>query len=373
MKKTLALILCLIMVAAVAVSAISADETKLIDARELQQWGQIHYYLPAVAANKVPVMDGVIGADEYYYSFDFLLDGSNQQAYLNEGNKANGFSNTEWAKCYMSFDGENFYMAMQTKDNYYVIDKDMFYINLGFADGGTSRHAVERLRFDIEEDATTGETKLGMSQFFKNADGSWEASRGLTYDMFMDATVSYDETTQIFLFEGVFNVPAMMEQWPDNQNAIEDVRMYFNPMLRMQGGSAAGATDGPIEQGYVWHYMGIVPAEVKMNFTLDYPEESYWGGMFPNIVHFCEKPAETTAAPTTTAEPTTAAPTTTAAATTKAATTVAATTVADATAAATTAAATDAAKGCKSTVALSALALVPMLGAAVVFGKKRED
>ena len=29
--------------------------------------------------------------------------------------------------------------------------------------------------------------------------------------------------------------------------------------------------------------------------------------------------------------------------------------------------------GCGSTIALSALALVPMLGAAVVFGKKRED
>jgi hypothetical protein len=110
-----------------------------------------------------------------------------------------------------------------------------------------------------------------------------------------------------------------------------------------------------------------------MNFVLDYPEISYYGSpmFFPHIVHFCEKPAETTAAPTTTAEPTTAAPTTTKAATTKAATTVAATTVADATAAATTAA--DAKKGCGSTVALSALALVPMLGAAVVFGKKRED
>ena len=180
MKKTLALILCLIMVAAVAVSAISADETKLIDARELQQWGQIHYYLPEVAANKVPVVDGTIGEDEYYHSFDFALDGSNPQAYLIESNSnKDGFTNTEWIKCYMSFDGEKFYMAMQTKDNYYVIDKDMFYINLGFADGGTSRDAVERLRFDIEENADGSGLKLGMSQFFKNADGSWIYAQGV--------------------------------------------------------------------------------------------------------------------------------------------------------------------------------------------------
>jgi len=111
--------------------------------------------------------------------------------------------------------------------------------------------------------------------------------------------------------------------------------LFFN---RMQGGSAAGANDGPVEQGYVWHYMGVVPSEVKMNFTLDYPEESYWGGMFPNIVHFCEKPAETTPPPTITVITTTAAK-----------------------------------EGCGSTVTLSALALVPMLGTAVVFGKKRED
>ena len=99
MKKILAIVLCFVMLAAVAVSAVSADEAKLIDARELQQWGQIHYYLPEVAANKVPDIDGVIGEDEYYYSFDFLLDGSNPAAYLNEKNEANGFTNTEWCKC----------------------------------------------------------------------------------------------------------------------------------------------------------------------------------------------------------------------------------------------------------------------------------
>ena len=87
MKKTLALVLCLVMIAAIAVSAVSADEVKKIDARELQQYGQIHYYLPPVPVTDIPdVTDGVIGEDEYFYSFDFILDGSNQSAYLNEGN-----------------------------------------------------------------------------------------------------------------------------------------------------------------------------------------------------------------------------------------------------------------------------------------------
>ena len=379
MKKTLAIILCIVMLATVAMASVAADEYKAIDARELQQWGQVHHYLPAVSVTDIPVIDGVIGEDEYYYSFDFLLDGSNQAAYLNESSATNGFTNTEWCKCYMSFDGTTFYMAMAAKDTYYVIDKDMWMINLGFTDGGNSRNAVERLRFDFEQDATTGEFKPGISEFFKYPDGNWEPSRGLTFDDFVtEAEFVWDDDEQIMLFEAAWDVQRLMDEFK-NELDIEDARMYFNPLIRMQGGSAPGADDGPLEQGYVWHYMGVVPTEVKMNFTLDYPEETYYAGMFPNIVHFCEEPEPTTPAPT---EATTTAATTTKAATTAKATTAKATTAAgtiivagtDAPVATTAAPATTAAeKGCGGTIALSALALVPMLGAAVVFGKKKED
>ena len=158
MKKALALILCLIMVAAVAVSTISADEAKLIDARELQQWGQVHHYLPAVGISDKPAIDGVIGEDEYYFSFDFDITASDASVYFKDNvATANNFTNTEWCKCYMSFDGELFYLAMAAKDTYYVIDKDMYMIMLGLTDGPTSLHSVERLRFDFEEDAATGE------------------------------------------------------------------------------------------------------------------------------------------------------------------------------------------------------------------------
>ena len=73
MKKALALILCLIMVAAVAVSAVSAETTDLIDARELQKYGQIHYYLgDAVAPTAVPnAKDGTVTENEYVVSFQY--------------------------------------------------------------------------------------------------------------------------------------------------------------------------------------------------------------------------------------------------------------------------------------------------------------
>ena len=87
---------------------------------------------------------------------------------------------------------------------------------------------------------------------------------------------------------------------------------------------------------------------------------------------------------TTTAKPTTPAPTTTAPVTTPAPATTTEPPVVTTPAPATTTAAPSTTKapvattqaeqsGCGSTVALTALALIPMIGAAVVFGKKRED
>ena len=159
--------------------------------------------------------------------------------------------------------------------------------------------------------------------------------------------------------------------------------MYYSPYAGLYGESVEGAGD-VVMQGALWSYLrGDSSTDLKMNFVLDYPDISYWGNpmFFPHVVHFCEEPEPTTAVPTeATTTVVTTAKATTAKATTAKATTAAATTAAgaDATTAAnaeaTTAAATTAAeKGCGGTIALSALALVPMLGAAVVFGKKKED
>jgi hypothetical protein len=100
---------------------------------------------------------------------------------------------------------------------------------------------------------------------------------------------------------------------------------------------------------------GIVPQAKAdelsdLSQMLNYVETHFWRGIT----------AAPTSAPATTTKAPTAPKTTTAA-------------VADATTAAPAATTAEAKSGCGSTVALSALALVPMLGAAVVFGKKRED
>ena len=110
----------------------------------------------------------------------------------------------------------------------------------------------------------------------------------------------------------------------------------------------------------------------KMLYTCADCGETY-EEIIPVIVPEATQPPVTEPVTPPVTEPVT--PPTTEAPTTEAPTTEAPTTEAPTTAAPTTVTPTTAAeeKGCNNTIALSALAIVPMLGAAVVFGKKRED
>ena len=378
MKKLLAIALCLIMVAAVAVSTISADDTKLIDMRELEQYGQLHFYLDKIEPSKKPtVTDATVSEGEYSTVYEYSPKSDSKIVAMSDS-KTGNYTDTEWVKLYMSNDGEYLYVAVETKDKVFSV-KDEIYINIGGRDGGRTIEGVTRCRYDFYGDTSNGilvndDVKTRANPGWKNDDGSWGTPNPVTFnDHVGDRSLGYNQTTQVATLEVAFKIQPILDYW-NNTNDIEDARLYLFLIHLMRGDSGEGKNDGPTnEQGYLWFYFNALSdPNIKMNFILDYPECSYWMDWEPYIVHFCEKPAETTVAPTTTAEPTTAAPTTTKAATTKTVTAVAATTVADATTVAATTAA-EATKGCGSTVALTTLALVPMLGAAVVFGKKKED
>ena len=378
MKKLLAIALCLIMVAAVAVSTISANDTKLIDMRELEEYGQLHFYLDKIEPSKKPtVTDAKVNEGEYATVFEYSPKSDSKIVSMSDS-KTGNYTDTEWVKLYMSNDGEYLYMAVETKDKVFSA-KDEIYINIGARDGGRTIEGVTRCRYDFYGDTSNGilvndKVLTRANPGWKNDDGSWGTPNPVTFnDHVGDRSLGYDQTTQIATLEVAFKIQPILDYW-NNTNEIEDARLYLFLIHLMRGDSGSGKNDGPAnEQGYLWFYFNALSdPNIKMNFILDYPECSYWMDWEPYIVHFCEKPATTT-----TVAPTTVA-TTTIAATTKTNTTKAQTTTAAATTAApaaTTAEATAVAttKGCGSTVALTAIALVPMLGAAVVFGKKREN
>ena len=375
MKKALALILCLIMVAAVAVSTISADEGKLIDNRDVREYGpQVHMYLgdEPLTGTRIPTVDGVVAEGEYTANFQFTkADTANHTAKYDAGKSVDGYIDNEWVKAYVAYGEDTLYLALVTKDVNYVVTKDGFGFNVNMKDGGSTTDAISRLCFDVKQNED-GSPKVACRYFHKQTDGSWNNPASDDGSKFIEnLKVAYNETDKTFTAELALSISAQLEHW-GNDNDMHDVPISWVPFTYMYGPSVAGGDD-EVSQGNLWgYYTGADNTNIKLNFTLDYPEITYWhGGWFPAMIHLCEEPEPTTAAPTTTGAPTTPAPTTTKAPT--AAKTTTAAPAADATTAAPAAATTAAKGGCGSTVALSALALVPMLGAAVVFGKKRED
>ena len=114
MKKALALILCLIMVAALAVSTISADEVTPIDARELAAYGQYHFWLGAPATGTaIPnVTDAKISEGEYKASFEAKVDPTGADPFTRwsdhdkaeDGTAYGQYWDTEWSKFYINYD-----------------------------------------------------------------------------------------------------------------------------------------------------------------------------------------------------------------------------------------------------------------------------
>lgn len=380
MKKLLAIALCLVMVAAVAVSAVSANASGVIDGRELQAYGQVHYYLGApVEAAKTPnVADGKVTEGEYSVSrwFDASVPTDAKKTH----SETNNYYETEGATLHIAYDEEKLYLACEVLDTKYYGNKDSVMFQIGGRDGGRTVDAVSRLNFTIGGDAsgktlTGAEVKGGYGEFDKNDDGSWKAKSGKKFDDFVateDKSISYNEETNILTCEVAINLESFLEFW-GNEQELEDLRLYIFIVLNCYGDSAEGADDGPLYQGYIWHYLDSnLDNKLRMNFTLSYPEISYWMEFFPHVIHFCEEPEETTTPPTSATTTTVTkkvtmppVPSTTTEAPTEAPT--------DAPKTDTTTKAAEKEKGCGSTVALSALAIVPMLGAAVVFGKKKED
>ena len=381
MKKILAIALCLIMVGAIAVSAVSAyDPDKLIDSRELQEYGQAHFYLgdPATGAAIPNSEDATVSEGEYVESFEYKKD--DRLAYWADFTAPFGnYLDNEWFKMYYSYDEENIYFAYETKDKNWVPNKDGVVWALSFEDNGTTVSAISRLMWEFFPGAEPGDkvvngVRINPRVAVKNQDGSWASGVTNNYEDYVNkVSGGYNEETQILTVEVAIDIDNLKTFW-QNELDLEEARLYVMNFSYCRGESVEGAGDEGL-QGIMWFYLSgdsRLPSEVRMRFTVDYPEISYWGGpmYFPNIVHFCEKPAETTPPPTS-ATTTTATqkitmppvPATTTAAPTDAPT--------DAPKADATTAAKE--KGCGSTVALSALAILPMLGAAVVFGKKKED
>ena len=120
-KRFLTFTLMLLMVVSLAIPTISAESENIIDARELEEYGQKHFYLGAPAEDEeIPdVTDGKVSDDEYKESFEAEVDPTNSDpvTYWADhdkdmyGNPYGSYWDNEWSKFYINYDEDTLYFG----------------------------------------------------------------------------------------------------------------------------------------------------------------------------------------------------------------------------------------------------------------------
>ncbi len=271
---------------------VSIKRLGLIDVRELEAYGQRHFYLgDAITGAKPNVTDGKVSDGEYTLSYEFSPNSSKDIASITDS-KTNGYTDTEKAKVHMSHDGRYFYVAVEVKDNLYVPDNDAISINLGIRDGGSTVEAVSRVNYTFKGKTASKllvDSNVSMSTGRLNMryEGKWGIAQGIVNDLHVPhRSLSWNSSTKTLTLEAVFDINALLDYW-NNDLSIEDARLYFFPLIYMYGDSYEGAGDGDKFQGYLWgYYDNSRNPELKKRIMSDYKDvTSYWFGWLPQIVH----------------------------------------------------------------------------------------
>ena len=304
MKKFFAVLICLASVLTFTLSVASADTKKVIDYRELGEYGQPHYYLgePVEQSCKPNSKDAHVADGEYAVSYEYKK--GDKCVVISDADAKAKILDNEWVRVYLSYDEKNLYTAIETKDKNYIKGKDGVAFNLGFRDEGSTVAAISRYCFDIQmhEEAEEGDTttlKARCRYFMKKDNGEWEndpATDGMLY--INDISLAHDDQTDITTVEVAFDLYYLMKE-VGNELPLNEVRIYFIPFVYMYGESNIGAGD-VVCQGILWNYLHSSNiSNLKPQFLTDYPGITYWPSFVPNIVHFCSDPKFTTTASTT--------------------------------------------------------------------------
>ncbi len=308
MKKLSALMLCLVLILTFTFSVSSADEKKKPDVRELEEYGQQHFYLgdPFSSSNAPNTEDAKVSEGEYPISYEYKK--GDKCSAITDKDKSAKIIDNEWVRVYLGYDSEHLYVAMETKDANYIKEKDGFGINLGFRDGGRPLDAISRCCIDLyshkdaeEGDITTLKTKC--RKLYKKDNGDWDDSLsnedGMLY--IEGGSLYHDDNTDITTLEVKIELQYILKE-AKNDLPIHEIRAYFFPFVYAYGESQKGAGD-VVSQGALWSYLpSSYVEELKSQFAIEYPESTYWSSIIPNIIHFSHDPEFTTitTAPTTT-------------------------------------------------------------------------
>jgi len=370
MKKTLALILAVLMLCSVVVIATSAEETAT-DWEALYRKYGINVYIGA-PTDTPPVLDGTISTGEYTYERDI--------PYANLREDAPGEIQSS-LKEYFAHDANYIYIGAQFEqknDNraYWIQWKPTNTFDVFRDDSDLKTYYYNRISLQLRWKEVEGEFGL-------HTEGTWGWTRPETAIRFPTNGLAGSETEYEYaaskitdeaaeIYTKTYEVRIAKAYIAEaSQSSLEDVRVmpYWTWFHANLCNAAPLSTDLVVEISET-DFTCYVPGDKVTYWFLicDEAPEGYEPVLgIPQVTTppTTETPSTTEAPATTTTEApatTTAAPTTTAKATTAAATTAAATTVAAEEG------------GCKGSIAITALAVLPTLaGGALLLKRRKED
>ena len=290
MKKILAFLICIVTVATAMLSAFTVSGASVIDARELESYGQKHFYLGSPNSSKPNTKDAKVNSGEYAAAYKYKKGDSN--TIFSKGATGVSQFDNEWFRMSFSYSNDTLYLAYETKDNNWQSNKDGFSWYLSLADRGTTIDAFSAIAFDCypggnpTDPKTVNGVRITPRNLKRNDDSSMD-SRIIYRELFVrDVSGNYDESTKVLTIEIAINIDALKEFW-GNSLYIGDARLYLTGLSYCYGSSATGI-ENSVSQGMVW---SCLPGNstLKNAFSKAYPKITFWGTptmYFPHIIHF---------------------------------------------------------------------------------------
>ena len=372
MKKTLALILAVLMLCSVVVIATSAEEAT--DWEGLYAKYGLNVYIGA-PTDTPPVLDGTISTGEYTFERDL--------EYANLWESAPGEIQSGVKECY-AHDANYIYYAStftQKNDNraFWVQWKPTNTFDIFRDDSDLRTYYYNRISLQLRWKEVDG-------VFCLQPHGSWGWTRPETPIAFPTNGFASDEGE----FEFEYAASKITDEAASVYTKTYEIRIAKSYIAAAAQCSVADVRVIPYWTYFHANLQNAAPLSTELvieitetDFTCYVPgdKSTYWFLVCDEAPEGYEPSKGQTTAPATTETPTTegagtTAPATTAAPTTAATTTAAPTTTAAATTAAATTAATTAAEegGCKGSIAITALAVLPTLaGGALLLKRRKED
>ena len=401
MKKVLALIMAALMIAAMAVSMVSAsdDEYPELDVRDMRAYGQDNTYLGDTPIAIAPTVDGKVDANEYQQEVVISKDGDAKWEHVNNELKGDIHE-------YYAYDADYFYVALVLPSN---DARNCLAFNINAIDSPSSACYTARAQLVFYDPATMTSSwgtdfKTGEDgeDFLVTQAGHQVTSRGVAINLGADATwregelipggtrillstlspsactvdSKFDATAQTLTYELKISKAGLAATWrTGGEDAADDIEYigihyifiqeysatnyYANgnttqverkwyPQTTEDGENAAWVLDDAgLAGGFLVHFVFAYaePELVVPDGGDDAGDAGDDAGDAGNTPAATTAPKATTAAPATDAPKATDAPATTEA--TK--------------------------KGCGGSLTVSALALLPIIAGGVVIARKRED